>query len=65
MNKYIDYLQITIIVTVKSSLNLMNIQANAVFLGGVSALTSAETLSEYFSRFGQIVDVVLSVNKKT
>jgi RNA recognition motif-containing protein len=50
---------------VKSSLNLMNIQANAVFLGGVSALTSAQTLSEYFSRFGQIVDVVLKVNKKT
>jgi heterogeneous nuclear ribonucleoprotein A1/A3 len=43
----------------------MNIQANAVFLGGVSALTSAETLSEYFSRFGQIVNVVLKVNKRT
>jgi heterogeneous nuclear ribonucleoprotein A1/A3 len=43
----------------------MNIQANAIFLGGVNALTSAETLTEYFSRFGEIVDVVLRVNKRT
>jgi RNA-binding protein Musashi len=46
-------------------MDITNLQANALFLGGVSALTSAETLNEYFSRFGQIENVVLKVNKKT
>ena len=43
----------------------MNLPTNAVFLGGVSALTSAETLNCYFSRYGLILNVVLKVNKRT
>ena len=43
----------------------MNKTQTALFLGGINVFTTLETITEYFSLFGKIHNVVLHVNKFT
>ena len=43
----------------------MDHQTNALFIGGIKSQTNSTTLSDYFSKFGKITEVVLKVNQHT